>query len=128
MRLREFLGVLLIVIVISVGLLSLFEVLTREKKSTEGVCKECGHKHSMENRTEDTAVYVGTYHEFYDFFERITCIKYKCESCKLSTDIKWSVYTTPYYEGKVVPAENVITTFVKTSEGLVPRYEEKKSG
>ena len=116
----EFLGVLLIILVATALLVLLVENLSTGKKSTEGICSECGHKHSMEDRAEDTAVFLpdeDPRENFYRPFDQVVCIRYKCESCKMSADIKWTKHVNSYREfiehSKRLSQDEVVITFTK---------------
>ena len=129
----EFLGVLLIILVATALLVLLVENLSTGKKSTEGICSECGYKHSMEDRTEDDATFVSKLHADSRFpysLDEISCIKYRCDSCKASVDIRWSQWTKvgeEYVEhSKRISQDEVVTTFTRYGGKLIPHYQEKK--
>ena len=129
----EFLGVLLIILVATALLVLLVENLSIGKKSTEGICSKCGHEHSMDYRTEDAAVFLRdtpSRENFYQPYNQVEYIKYKCESCKMSTDVKWTRYIDEedeYLEhSKRLSQYEVVTTFTRMQGILIPHYEEKK--
>ena len=129
----EILGVLLIVIGVSVLFIVPINSIIRTLKPTEGICSECGHKHSMEDRAEDTAVFLpdeDPRENFYRPFDQVVCIRYKCESCKMSADIKWTKHVNSYREflehSKRLSQDEVDITFTRYSGKLIPHYQEKK--
>lgn len=113
-------GVLLLVIGISAWIKG-------PNKSTEGICSECGHEHSMEDRTEEDAVISPTL-----YGDCIEYIKYTCNYCKASTDIKWTKWTNfnrQFIEhGRRLSPDEVTVTFVRFGDKLIPHYEEKNGG